>query len=120
MTTTIETGTTAAGAVDAVKKYGSGDSEVFALAGVSVSFERGHFSAIMGPLIFGGVVWLALRVLPEGTAAARSARASGLGVLMLLSFIIISYVILQKVTDTKRVWTGADLGDSGAATAIRH
>ncbi len=32
-----------------MKKYGSGDSEVFALAGVTVSFERGHFSAIMGP-----------------------------------------------------------------------
>jgi putative ABC transport system ATP-binding protein len=49
MTTTSETGTAAAGAVDAVKKYGSGDSEVFALAGVSVTFERGHFTAIMGP-----------------------------------------------------------------------
>ena len=80
----------------------------------------GRFSAIMGPLIFGGIVWLALRVLPEGQAAARSARASGLGVLMLLSFIIVSYVILQKVSDTKRVWTGADLGDGGAATGLRH
>ncbi len=32
-----------------MKKYGTGDSEVFALAGVSVSFEKGHFTAIMGP-----------------------------------------------------------------------
>ena len=32
-----------------MKKYGNGDSEVFALAGVSVSFERGRFTAIMGP-----------------------------------------------------------------------
>jgi putative ABC transport system ATP-binding protein len=45
----METGTAAAGAVDAVKKYGTGDSEVFALAGVTVSFEKGHFTAIMGP-----------------------------------------------------------------------
>jgi UMF1 family MFS transporter len=74
----------------------------------------GRFSAIMGPLIFGGIVWLALRILPDGDAAARSARASGLGVLMLLSFIIVSYVILRKVSDTKRVWTGADLGGGGA------
>jgi putative ABC transport system ATP-binding protein len=45
----METGTAAAGAVDAVKKYGTGDSEVFALAGVTVSFAQGHFTAIMGP-----------------------------------------------------------------------
>jgi putative ABC transport system ATP-binding protein len=45
----MDTGTAAAGAVDAVKKYGTGDSEVYALAGVTVSFERGHFTAIMGP-----------------------------------------------------------------------
>jgi putative ABC transport system ATP-binding protein len=45
----MATGTAAAGAVDAVKKYGTGDSEVYALAGVTVSFERGQFTAIMGP-----------------------------------------------------------------------
>jgi putative ABC transport system ATP-binding protein len=39
----------AAGAVDAVKTYGSGDNEVHALAGVTVQFEQGHFTAIMGP-----------------------------------------------------------------------
>jgi putative ABC transport system ATP-binding protein len=49
MTTTIDTETAAAGAVDAVKHYGAGDSEVYALAGVTVSFKRGHFTAIMGP-----------------------------------------------------------------------
>jgi putative ABC transport system ATP-binding protein len=41
--------TAAAGAVDAVKIYGSGDSEVRALDGVTVVFERGRFTAIMGP-----------------------------------------------------------------------
>src|SRR3954468_22125694 len=39
----------AAGALDAVKIYGSGDSEVRALDGVTVSFENGRFTAIMGP-----------------------------------------------------------------------
>jgi putative ABC transport system ATP-binding protein len=41
--------TTAAGAVDAMKIYGEGDSEVRALDGVSVAFEAGKFTAIMGP-----------------------------------------------------------------------
>jgi len=39
----------AAGAVDATKIYGSGDSEVRALDGVTVAFEVGRFTAIMGP-----------------------------------------------------------------------
>jgi len=41
--------TAAAGAVDATKVYGSGDSEVRALDGVTVQFEAGKFTAIMGP-----------------------------------------------------------------------
>src|SRR5215210_2454956 len=48
MTETM-TQTTAAGAVDAMKIYGAGDSEVRALDGVTVSFEPGRFTAIMGP-----------------------------------------------------------------------
>ena len=36
-------------AVDAVKVYGSGDTEVRALDGVTVSLESGHFTAVMGP-----------------------------------------------------------------------
>jgi len=39
----------AAGAVDATKIYGKGDSEVRALDGVTVSFDAGRFTAIMGP-----------------------------------------------------------------------
>jgi putative ABC transport system ATP-binding protein len=39
----------AAGAIDAVKIYGGGDSEVRALDGVTVNFEAGRFTAIMGP-----------------------------------------------------------------------
>ena len=39
----------AAGAVDAVKVYGIGDSEVRALDGVTVSFQAEKFTAIMGP-----------------------------------------------------------------------
>jgi len=39
----------AAGVVDAVKLYGSGDTAVRALDGVSVQFPAGRFTAIMGP-----------------------------------------------------------------------
>ena len=35
--------------VDAVKVYGSGDTEVRALDGVTVDFDSGRFTAIMGP-----------------------------------------------------------------------
>jgi putative ABC transport system ATP-binding protein len=48
MTETLTT-STAAGAVDAMKIYGEGDSEVRALDGVTVAFEAGKFTAIMGP-----------------------------------------------------------------------
>ncbi|MFF1357580.1 ABC transporter ATP-binding protein [Streptomyces sp. NPDC058297] len=48
MTTTTLT-RTAARVADAVKIYGSGDTAVRALDGVSVGFEAGRFTAIMGP-----------------------------------------------------------------------
>lgn len=41
--------TAAAGATDARKTYGSGDAVVQALDGVSLTFEPGRFTAIMGP-----------------------------------------------------------------------
>ena len=39
----------AARAVDAVKVYGTGATEVRALDGVTVEFERARLTAIMGP-----------------------------------------------------------------------
>ncbi len=39
----------AARAVDAVKVYGSGETEVRALDGVNITFDKGCFTAIMGP-----------------------------------------------------------------------
>ncbi|MCT2591348.1 ABC transporter ATP-binding protein [Streptomyces sp. N2-109] len=48
MTTDLSTGI-AARVIDAVKVYGTGDTEVRALDGVSVDFHVGRFTAIMGP-----------------------------------------------------------------------
>jgi putative ABC transport system ATP-binding protein len=42
-------GSIAAEAVNVVKSYGTGDTTVFALAGVNVRLLRGQFTAIMGP-----------------------------------------------------------------------
>jgi len=39
----------AAGAIDATKRYGRGESEVIALDNVSVTFEKSKYTAIMGP-----------------------------------------------------------------------
>ena len=39
----------AAGAIDAIKIYGIGESEVVALDGVTVAFEPSKYTAIMGP-----------------------------------------------------------------------
>ena len=41
--------TIAAESVDAAKVYGSGDTEVRALDGVSVEIDDGRYTAIMGP-----------------------------------------------------------------------
>lgn len=45
----MTTGNLASRAEDAVKVYGSGDTAVRALDGISVGFEAGRFHAIMGP-----------------------------------------------------------------------
>lgn len=39
----------AAIAVNATKTYGKGNNEVRAIDGISIQFDKGHFSAIMGP-----------------------------------------------------------------------
>jgi putative ABC transport system ATP-binding protein len=49
MSTSEQTTFAAAGAIDAEKVYGEGDTEVRALDGVTATFERGKFTAIMGP-----------------------------------------------------------------------
>ncbi len=57
----------------------------------------GRFSATTGPLIWAGVTSLTIRVF-----GLQPRVAQGLGVLVLLSFILASYVILQPVSDAPR------------------
>ncbi len=57
----------------------------------------GRFSAITGPLIWAGVTAVSIRWF-----GLEPRVAQGLGVLVLLSFILASYVILQPVSDAPR------------------
>jgi MFS transporter, UMF1 family len=66
----------------------------------------GRFSAITGPLIWAFVFWLTIQKIGLPPHVGQ-----GIGVLVLLSLVIVSYVILRPVTDTPRDWSRA-----GAAT----
>ncbi len=71
----------------------------------------GRFSAITGPLIWAGVTWLTSRHFHLKPAAGE-----GIGVLVLLSLIVISYVILRPVTDAPRDWNVQRGGPGGWAS----
>jgi len=64
----------------------------------------GRFSAILGPLIWSGMAFLTIRTL-----GMTPLRGQGFGILVLLTLVVLSYTILQKVTDEPRTWTGSDL-----------
>ena len=74
----------------------------------------GRFSAITGPLIWAFVSWLTIQVLGLPPHVGQ-----GIGVLVLLSLVVVSYVILRPVTDTPRDWAslGAGAADSGGCEA---
>ena len=59
----------------------------------------GRFSAITGPLIWAIVTRLTITMLGMSPQVGQ-----GIGVLVLLALIVVSYVILQPVTDTPRDW----------------
>jgi UMF1 family MFS transporter len=61
----------------------------------------GRFSAITGPLIWAGVTAITIERMGLPPQVGQ-----GIGVLILLSMILISYVILRPVSDTPRVWGG--------------
>ena len=79
--TMVSTGADAS-ANNALKVYGSGDSEVRALDGITVAFERGKFTAIMGPSGSGKSTLMhcmaGLDSLTEGDVAIGDTTLSGL------------------------------------------
>ena len=64
----------------------------------------GRFSAITGPLIWSGMAFLTIQTL-----GLEPRVGQGIGVLALLVLVVISYFILQPVTDEPRRWSGRDL-----------
>ena len=64
----------------------------------------GRFSAITGPAIWAGMTFLTIQALDLEPRVGQ-----GIGVLALLILVVISYRILEPVSDELRVWTGRDL-----------
>jgi UMF1 family MFS transporter len=64
----------------------------------------GRFSAITGPLIWALVVGVIFAGSPN--------IGQPIGVLLLMCFIVLSYVIMRPVSDTKREWSAEDRGEA--------
>ena len=69
----------------------------------------GRFSAISGPLIWASITYLLVERnrrpgLSEEQLATLTAKGEGVAVVALLVMVLISVVILRKVTDEKRDW----------------
>ena len=63
----------------------------------------GRFSSITGPLIWAFVFWLTIQKIGLAPHVGQ-----GIGVLVLLSLVIVSYVILRPVTDTPGTGQGLE------------
>lgn len=63
-----------------------------------------RFAAIMGPGIWAGVTWITNQRLGLPPAVGQ-----GIGVLVLLILVLVSWTILRPVSDAPRKWSGADL-----------
>ncbi len=127
---TTPTLTTAASAVDAFKIYGKGDSEVRALDGVTVTFEVGKFTAIMGPSGSGKSTLMhclaGLDSLSSGTVRIGDTDISTLSDKELtrlrrerVGFIFQSYNLIPTLTALENIRLPLDLGGtSGEQTWI--
>ncbi len=71
----------------------------------------GRFSAITGPFI-----WALVAKATIESGWLKPAQGQGVGVIVLMCFVILSYYILRKVTDEKRDWS--HLGAMSGVPAI--
>jgi putative ABC transport system ATP-binding protein len=135
----------AARAVDAVKVYGRGDTLVRALDGVSIDFEAGRFTAIMGPSGSGkSTLMHALAGLDSLTSGAVYIGDVELGSLSekkltrlrrdRIGFVFQSYNLLPTLTAAEnivlpmrlagrkpdRAWVDTIVATVGLGTRLRH
>ncbi|HEX6038411.1 MFS transporter [Longimicrobium sp.] len=66
----------------------------------------GRFSAITGPIIWAGVTYLTIQ---RGGMLPRVGQ--GIGVIVLLSMVILSWIILRPISDAPREWSAEDRGE---------
>jgi len=113
--------TAAAAVVDARKIYGKGDSEVRALDGVTVSFDAGRFTAIMGPSGSGKSTLLhcvaGLDTLTTGSALIGDTNLATLNDKALtalrreqVGFIFQAYNLVPTLTALENITLPLDLG----------
>jgi UMF1 family MFS transporter len=69
----------------------------------------GRFSAITGPF-----VWALVAKATIESGAMKPVEGQGIGVIVLMGFVILSYWILRKVTDEKRDWSRLGVDTHGA------
>ena len=110
----------AARAVELSKQYGSGDTAVVALAGVTVEFARGQFTAIMGPSGSGKSTLMhtmaGLDSFTSGAAYIGSTQLSGLNDRDLtdlrrdrLGFIFQSFNLVPTLTAAENITLPSDI-----------
>jgi putative ABC transport system ATP-binding protein len=110
---------------DATKVYGSGDTEVRALDGVTVGFPAGAFTAIMGPSGSGKSTLMhcaaGLDTLTSGTARIGDAELGGLGDKRLtvlrrerVGFVFQSFNLVPTLTVRENITLPLDLSGASA------
>ena len=124
--------TAAAGAIDARKTYGDGEAAVHALDGVSLSFEPGRFTAIMGPSGSGKSTLLhclaGLDSLTEGAVYIGDTYLASLNDKQLtelrrkaVGFVFQAYNLIPTLTARENIMLPLMLGgESGDTAWIEH
>jgi putative ABC transport system ATP-binding protein len=143
--TVLAPATAAAAAVDLVKVYGSGDTAVHALDGVTADFAAGAFTAIMGPSGSGKSTLMhclaGLDTVTSGSARIGGTELAGLSDRALtrlrrdrVGFVFQSFNLLPTLTAEQNIrlpldlagrppdktWWDTVIGATGLGSRLRH